>query len=309
MIFFPLIRKLAELFLIILATAGLVKAGLLKSEDSRVLSRFCLYFITPCVIFLSFQQELTPEITRGLLAAALLALFFHVLFILVAQALKRLWHATEVERASIIFTNAGNLIIPIVSFTLGEEWVIYVSAYIAVFNLLCWTYGISLFDRESGASLKKVLLNPNILAILLGLVCLFTGFRLPGLLNTAMTEVSAMIGPVSMMIVGAVLGGMKLRDLFRNRRIFGVLAFRMLLCSGLAVAFAALSGVSRIIPAGHQVVMISLLSAIAPSAANINSFAILYNHDAQYATAINLLTTLSCILTMPLWIWVYELLA
>ena len=309
MILFPLIRKMAELFIIILATAGLVKAGLLKSEDSRSLSRFCLYVVSPCVIFLSFQQDLTPEITRGLLAAVLLALFFNILFILIAQGLKHLWHANEVERASIIFTNAGNLIIPIVSFTLGEEWVIYVSAYIAVFNVICWTYGVSLFDRESAVNPRKILLNPNVLAILFGLLSLFTGFRLPGVLNIAVTDVAAMIGPISMMTIGAVLGGMKLQNLFSNRRIFGVIAFRMLLCSGLAVAFALLSGVSSRIPAGHQVVMISLLSAIAPSASNINNLAILYNHDAEYATSINILTTLSCIVTIPLWIYVYELFA
>ena len=52
--------------------------------------------------------------------------------------------------------------------------------------------------------------------------------------------------------------------------------------------------------------LIPLLSAIAPSASNINQVAILYNKDAQYASAINILTTLSCIVTIPVWVMVYE---
>ena len=85
-----------------------------------------------------------------------------------------------------------------------------------------------------------------------------------------------------------------------------MILFRMVLCSGTAVLCAALSGIAGRIPSGQWIVMIPLLSAIAPSASNINQVAILYNKDAKYASAINILTTLSCILTIPLWILLYE---
>ena len=70
MIALPLARKIAELFIILFAAAALVKAGILKTEYSKVLSRLSLYMVTPCVIFSSFQKELTPDIWQGLLAAA-----------------------------------------------------------------------------------------------------------------------------------------------------------------------------------------------------------------------------------------------
>ena len=37
--------------------------------------------------------------------------------------------------------------------------------------------------------------------------------------------------------------------------------------------------------------------------------AVLYDQDAQYASSINVLTTLSCIVTIPLWIMAYEAMA
>ena len=309
MIVFPLVHKIAELFLIIFAAAALVKAKILRREDGRVLSRLSLYFITPCVIFYSFQKELTPEITQGLLTAVLLSVFFHLIFILIAWILRHFWKATEVEQASIIFTNCGNLIIPLVTYILGQEWVIYVSASIAVFNVLFWTYGIRLFDRDAPFRLKTVLLNPNVLAVILGLTGLLIGFRLPDLLDIAFGDVAVMIGPLSMIITGIVLGSMDLRKLFSNPRVIPVVLFRMLLCSGLGVLFTILSGVGNRIASGHQIAMIALLSAIAPSASNINQVAILYNHDAEYATSINILTMLSCIITMPFWIYIYEIFA
>lgn len=304
MIAIPLAKKIAELFLILFAAAALVKTGVLKTENSKVLSRLSLYFVTPCVVFNSFQKELTPEIWTGLLTAAALAVCFQVLFFLIAALLRRFWKATEVERASVIFTNVGNLIIPLVAFVKGQDWVIYTSAYILVFNVLFWTVGVRMFDSENALNLRKALLNPNILAIAAGLITLLAHVKLPEPLALAFSDVAAMIGPLSMIITGMVVGGMTFRGMFANRRVFGVLFFRMILASGLAVLFAALA--ARILPLDKTIVMIALLGAIAPSGSNINQVAILYNKDAQYASAINVLTTLSCIATMPLWIMLYE---
>ena len=113
-----------------------------------------------------------------------------------------------------------------------------------------------------------------------------------------------MIGPLTMMITGMMIGGMTLRGMFSTHRVFGVIFFRMILASGLAVLAAAL--VVRFLPVDRNIVMIMLLGAIAPSASNINQVAILYNRDAGYASAINVLTTLSCIVTIPLWFMLFE---
>ena len=304
MIAIPLAKKIAELFLILFATAALVKTGVLKAENSKVLSKLSLYFVTPCVIFNSFQKELTPEIQQGLLIAAALAIGFQALFFLIAALMRRFWKATEVERASVVFTNVGNLVIPLVAFAKGQDWVIYTSAYILVFNLLFWTVGVRMFDSENAPSLRKALLNPNLLAIMAGVLTMFTRLQLPEPLALAFSDVAAMIGPLSMMITGMVVGGMTVRGMVANRRVFGVIFFRMIVASGAAVLAAALA--ARILPVDKAIVMIPLLGALAPSASNINQVSILYNKDAQYASAINVLTTLSCIATIPLWVTLYE---
>ncbi len=306
MITIPLIEKITELFLILFATAALVKLNVLQADYSKVLSRVSLYFVTPCVIFNSFQIEVTDRIKQNLIIAIVLATVFQMLFLLLAAVLRRYWKATEVEWASIVFPNAGNLIIPLVSYVMGPEYVVYVSGYIMVFNILCWTIGIRMFDHSSTPDIRKIFLNPNILAILCGLLFFFTGLPLPKTVSIAFSDVASMIGPLSMMITGFAVGSMKFRDMFSNHRIYGVIFFRMLLCSGLAVALAIILGNYGILADRKIIILISLLSAIAPSANNINQLAILYNRDAKYASAINILTTLVCIITIPMWVQVYE---
>ena len=140
------------------------------------------------------------------------------------------------------------------------------------------------------------------------MICLFTGVQLGGPLKIAFEDVASMIGPLSMMITGMIVGSMHFKTMFENRRIWTVLLLRMIVTSGAAVLLVCLLGIPSLIPSGKSIVMIALLSATAPSASNINQMAIIYNKDAKYASAINVLTTLSCILTMPLWMMVYELL-
>ena len=52
-----LAQQIAQLFLMIFMGFLIVKAGLLKDEDSKVLSKIVLYLIVPCVILNAFQMK------------------------------------------------------------------------------------------------------------------------------------------------------------------------------------------------------------------------------------------------------------
>lgn len=53
-----LAQQIAQLFLMIFMGFLIVKAGLLKDEDSKVLSKIVLYLIIPCVILNAFSGQL-----------------------------------------------------------------------------------------------------------------------------------------------------------------------------------------------------------------------------------------------------------
>lgn len=72
---FLLAGKITELTLIVLMGAALVKAGLLKSENSYTLSVIALYLISPSVMIHAFQMDNTPQIIEGLKLSVMLAVF------------------------------------------------------------------------------------------------------------------------------------------------------------------------------------------------------------------------------------------
>ena len=307
MISILLAKKIAEFFIFIILGFLIVRCNILKSTDSEVVTKLCIYLMTPAIIINAFQIDATGNVMKGLLLAVFNAVIIHIVCIIIAKLYGRLTNATEVERASIIYSNGGNLIVPIVGSVLGDEWVVYSAAFVAVFNIFVWTHGRGMFAKEDGIPWKKILLNVNIISIGVGLVMLVFGYKFTGIASSVIASLADMVGPVSMIIVGMVLGGMKVQNIFSNNRIWGVICMRLIICPLVILLIMSLLPAESFVPGGDTVMLVSFLAACAPCAATINQFAILYSKNAEYASAINILSTLLCILTMPIMVYLFQI--
>ena len=282
-----LAQQIAELFLILLIGCVLVKARLLKSADSRVLSVVMVYAVMPCVIINAFQVDYSPAVVTGLLYAFALAIALHALLLLLARLLRRPLRLDVIERTCIIYTNAGILVIPLVRALLGEDYVIYSCAFLVVQQVLLWTHCRSLLCGTRGFEWKKIIGNVNIIAILIGGALFILRLPLPGLVNIADTP---------------------LRQLFMRRRHYVPVLLRLIICPIITVLLLRVIGAASWIPDGHSILLTVYLACITPACATVTSMAQLYDRDAEYSSALYVLTTLFSILTMPLMVWVFEVL-
>lgn len=136
-----ILRKIVSMFTILAVGVFLVKIRLLKPEDSKVLSKLSLYLIYPCISVAAFQVQKTPERIKGLLFATIAGTFSLLLMMFITKIIQKLLKLDAVESASIIYTNCGNLVIPLVSSALGSDWVIYTFGFTIMYRFLVWTHG------------------------------------------------------------------------------------------------------------------------------------------------------------------------
>ncbi len=307
MISWLLFKQIVVLFVMMGMGWLVVKIKFLKPEDSRILSVVCLYLVVPCMQIEAFQIHYSDTILNGFLLALLSACIMHAMLFGITYGVSRPFHLTNVERGSLIYTNAGNLIVPLVTSVLGRNWVIYASAFMFVQALLLWSHGKMMMQPGGRIDFKKVFLNVNIIATLLG-VSLFLGHvEIHGIPSDVLNGVSQMLGPISMITIGMVIAGVDWGKVFTNRRIYAITLMRMIGFPLLAILVLKLIPIYQLAANGKKILLVSLLAVAAPSGVTIPQMAQIYGGDADYAGSINVLTTLCSIVTMPLMIYIYQL--
>lgn len=304
-----LFQKIFSLFLMLFMGILLVKSGLLTVAESKSLSVVSLYLITPCVILSSFQIESTPEVRQGLLLALLAAVIVHIVLILSVRLLTPVLHLSRVEQVTVIYSNAGSLIIPIIASIMGPEWVAYTSPFIAVQLFLIWSHAKMVLSGSSGIELEKVLKNINMVFIFIGIILFFSGIRFPAIVMDAVRSVGDMIGPLTMIVTGLLVGSMSWKKALAYRRAWLITFLRLVFFPLIILAILKYSGLSHLAPDGRRILLVTLLAAITPSSGGLTQMAMIYcdPKDSEYASVINVVTTLLCIITMPMIVAVYQI--
>ena len=302
MITLLLIEKIASLFLIMAVGFALVRLHLLKTGDSKTLSVLSVYAICPCAFISATQVDLTPDVLQGFLFAVVCAIVLQVGQIILTKILAKPLHLSPIERAASIYSNCGNLIIPLVGFILGDEWVVYSLAYMSVQTILIWTHGKSLISENHHIDVRAVLFNINLLAVAAGIVLMVLGIKLVEPFGTFTYDVGQMIGPAAMLVTGMIIGGMDLRQIVANKRVWLVAFIRLVLIPVIVTLALKFSGIDALVANGQSILLITLLATITPSASATVQMVQIYEKDAPYASAINVITTIGCILTMPIWV-------
>lgn len=299
--------------MVVMAFAGFVlgKTRILSGENSRVLSLACIYLVIPCSLFDAFQTEFDTAKLLGLGVAFALALAYHAVFFGASALLSHTARPLSAgEQACAVYNNAGNLIIAVVQGALGSDYVIYTGAYLVVQNLLVWTHGQRLMGGTAKPSLKKVLLNPNILALLLGLLFFFARLRLPGFAGTAVSSLGRCVGPLSMLVIGVLLAETDFKAILRERAVLRATFLRLVLFPLLAFALTYAASLLWRAPNATPVLTVALLCAIGPSASVVTQLAQLYRSpENRLVSSINAATTLFCAVTIPLFCTAFQLLA
>ena len=300
-----LLREILVLFLIMGLGFLVVKLGLMNAGDSRVLSLLQVYIIYPCIMIKSFQLTLSPEILQGFLFAVAVAIVANFLLLIFSKLMAKLFGLDAVEQASIMYANTANMIFPLVMAVLGDEWLIYSSAFMCVQVIFVWTHGNALLSGQKGISWRKIFTNINLMAVAVGLGLMLLGIRLPEILVSVFDDLASTAGPLAMVMIGMLLANVKWKEVLTNKRIYLVTFLKMIAVPLLILTLMKLSGVAGLIENGRNLLYISFMAVISPCAATLTQIAQLYRNRPEHASAINVVTTLASLVTMPLMTWLY----
>ena len=305
MITLQLLQQIVVFFLMMACGFLVVKRGLIDAKSSRMLSVICIYIIMPCVMINAFQIEYSKSIRDGFLLAVAAAVLIHIFLLVFVRIIGKPLKLSVLEKASIIYSNSGNLVIPMVTVVLGEKWVIYASAFLSVQMILMWTHGESLMEAKAGVNWKKILCNINLIAIIIGIILFFARIRLPVVIGNTMSQISATLGSVCMIMLGMTMTEVNWKEIFSHSRIYLITALKMIVTPLFVLLLLKYSPLASMVKDGQTILLISLMAVITPSATTVVQLAQLYDEEPVYASTINVMTTIVSIVTMPLMVMLY----
>ncbi|WP_204121966.1 MULTISPECIES: AEC family transporter [Levilactobacillus] len=291
------------ILMFILMAVGLLtnKLGFMHGQTATDLTNILLYIVSPCLIVNAFEQRFSASRLQALAMVMLGILLTYAVMVLVTNLVfKRIADANlqRIMRFGSVYSNAGFMGVPLASALFGSTGVFFAVASLAGFNLFCWTHGIALFTPkkpgERHVNWRQILLNPNIIAIVVGLIIFVSAVHLPSLLNQTITDVSSINTPLSMIVIGNSLAAVKLNRQTLDPRLWWPLLLRNLLFPITNILILRAFGVSGI------PLYTTVLMAACPVAGNVVLFTLKAHGDTTPAVTLMSLSTILCMGTIPL---------
>jgi len=283
------------LILFILIGVGFItnKLKFLSKTTVRDMTNFVLYFVTPCVLINSYQREFDKTMLAGLGITLIAAFSSFALNILIAHLL--IHDKDKIREKTLIFgsvfPNCGYMSLPLQGALLGQEGIFYGATYIAVFQIMVWTYGVLEMSRDAkNISLKKIIVNPGVIGTAIGLVLFLFSIKLPFVISEPISYLAALNTPIPMVIVGYHLANANLK--IKGFNSYLSIFLRLVLSPALMLLGFSLFKISG------AVAVACVIAASAPTAANTTMFSEKFGGDTNHSATMVSLTTLLSIITM-----------
>ncbi len=328
-IFLKVLLIMAVMFAFMVPGFALKKLKLFGEGTTFALSNLLLYVCQPALAIKAFctftkqDWEIVNAIKRTDIAAnfGLVAAIATISMLLMMGLCKLIFlksknkKATDVYAFIAAFSNCGFMGIPFVEMYTGGDplAVMYMMVFNVMFTVFCWTFGVVLITGDiKQVSPKKLLCNPAILSVAVGLLLFFVPqinfFMFDGceVLQMFPQYLSYMTAPLSMVIVGIRIAEMSPKTLFLNKGNYVAGGLRLIIAPFLTFAAAipffyilqsARGGVSGI---DEYVFLAPVIAMTMSPAASVVAMAESFDGDKDTAASAFVTVTLISIITVPL---------
>lgn len=274
-----------------------------KAEALDIISKLFMRIVLPCFIFANTVNTTTKSDVIDCLYIIPISIMMYICLISLSHLMVKIFRVKadheRLFRMISIFGNVGFIGIPLITSIYTESAMMYVAMFTIVDQFTVWTYGFSLsIPKEKlikGINLKnlKNLLNPALISIVLAIIVIMFDIKLPAVLNRTFVSISSASMLLSFVYIGGTLCCNNIRKSLKCVEIYGMIFLKMILFP--IFVFAALSA------AGLKTDLVGTTTILAglPSLGVAAMLAKQNGSDDNYATGAILMTTISCLFTVP----------
>lgn len=207
---------------------------------------------------------------------------------------KKVGNDKAIFRYGITYGNTAFMGIPLISALFPSEALVYTAVAIALYNVFAFSQGISMMGGQKQSSIKNLLLSPNIIAIILGLFLFIFNIKLPTVPATVIQSFTNLTTPLSMLLIGCQMSRTNLFSTIKNRSLYFACIIKLIILPVIAALI--------MLPLNLPDILYCSLVVLAgtPTAGMTSILAERYGCNPPLAAQLVSLSTLLCIITLPL---------
>lgn len=237
----------------------------------------------------------------------LVALFYIILFIagfILVAIIRPVKSESSIYRLMTLLPNCGFMGIPVVTSLLGKQYIIYVAIYMLAYNIILYTYGITLLKKSGTTApktkkglaqqLRPLIFNFGVIASVIALIFFFSGLHVPESVESFCSYMGNPCIPLSMILIGYSLAAANLSSMLKNIRLYGFLLLKMLIIP-ISCTFLI-----RILPFDPAILTLFILMLAMPAGSMVVLAAEEYKGNTECAASGVALSTLASIATIPI---------
>ena len=279
----------------------LVKGKLLPKESISSFATLLLYACAPFQTIYALQQmDFSLYMLKYLILTLVLGMVLMggtlgvVYFVLRKRQQDVRYRICTVAAA---MGNCGFMGIPLLEALLPDypQAVGFASMFFMAMNILMWTLVSFIITRDRRyISLKKVFINPSVIAMGVALMLFFGRIHLTGQISDLVTTLNKMSTVVCMLILGMRLALVPIKPMFTSGIQYVAIALKLFVFPLAALAICSL------LPVEREFTMALYIICCVPTGNMVLSFAELLGEGQDTAANVVLLSTLLSMLTIPL---------
>lgn len=254
------LQQMIIIMILILTGMFLYRRKMLSEDTSRQLSGLIVNITNPALLICSAFDD-TPKVPLSTLGIGACVFFIsYILLIAAAYLIPLLLKVPKAERYSYrmltVFGNVGFIGIPLASAVLGSESLIFVSLNNLIYNVLVYTFGLSLLKKASleqhssknasnvqtaenaagpnrnsadSDSVLRKLVNAGTVSALLTILFYLGNFKVPVIISSTLTHAGRTTTFLSMLVLGVSVAQMAPKEIFSHPKLYLFTLLRQIL--------------------------------------------------------------------------------
>lgn len=282
------------LFLLVLVGALCRKLGYFTDESIHCTTQIVVNVSLPCTTIVNMQRPFSTDVLHNFLLTLALSVLLIAGVLIAAQ---RFFKDRSKKKRAVLanfaaFSNCGFMGYPII-LAINPDWMIYAVAYNIAYVFVAWTLGVSLFCGRENITLRRVLLHPNVISAAIGFTLFCLGITLPAFPGDALSLLSGLTTPLSMLLIGTRVSGIQLSE-FRDKDYHIASVLRLIVLPMMVYL------VLRPFPIAPAVAGTLFILTAMPGATMTAMQAELFGGDTEFAARAIAYSTLLSLVTVPL---------